>query len=214
MKKSDRFGSMEAYQEAASKTAKQVAYNRKVNRLLQYYGFKRKFEDYEYPSDEMLQYDIERYRSWYVNECDCPITLMAMWMDAIYEADRDMTINGIIAREIGPTTEASFVRFGDRNYLDKQVRRNYISEKGLPLDIMAMQMCNQGIEITEQDIIEFIIAYPKGKSQYAGYQYISDLENSFKNKVGFIPTQEFVKQFLADLAEPGNVFKVLDDCPF
>jgi hypothetical protein len=214
MKKSDRFETLEAYQESASKTAKQVAYNRKVNRLLQYYGFKRKFEGYEYPADEMLQYDIDRFRSWFVNECDCPITLMATWMDAIYEADRDMTVNGIIAREMGYTTEASFVRFGDRNCLDKQIRRNYISEKGLPLDIMAMQMSNQGIEITEQMIIDFICQYPKGKQYWEGYQYIIDLENAFKSKVGFIPSQEFVRNFLSDLAERMNKFRELDDCPF
>lgn len=60
-------------------------------------------------------------------------------------------------------TDASYKQFGDRNNLNNSKARSYIRKDGDPIDVVAANLSNEsGIEITPQDIIEFMDRFPNG----------------------------------------------------
>lgn len=211
-KKSDRFESIEAYKESASKTAQTVAWNRKENAILRYYGFGKSFESYLLPSED-LYFDWEKRREFYLNDCNCPISLMYEYLQAIQYEEQDYTTFGLIARVIGKTTPASFERFGDKNCYTKDIKRNYISNEGIGLDVQAQGIeLDFNISVSECDFIEFILAYPKGRASYETYTYPIQLAQKFKDMVGFSLDERFGREFLNKMTDKVEVVK--EDCPF
>ena len=213
MKKSDRFEKIEDYKKSASKTAQKVAFNRKMNAILQYYGFHDKFTGVDYPVEFEYYENEEKLNTWYLENCKCPISLLARLIDLHHNFNQDMTIQGIIAKEIGKTTESSFTRFGDKNWLDKKIKRNYISEDGQGLDIMAMEMSNQGIEISENDIVEFITSHPDGPKTYQYNLFIDDISKAFHSLVGFYPDYSFAVRMVKEVVKV-EVYQDGGECPF
>lgn len=215
--KADRFESYEAYLESAQKTAKQVAFNRKENSILRYYGFGKNFSEYILPAYEIYM-DIEKCRNFYVNEVDCPITILWAYLEGvIYEKD-DLSTFGVISKAISKTTLVSFERWGDKNCLSKEIKRAYISGDGSALDVQAQGIeFDYGIQVSENDLIDFILAYPKGASNYENYAYLRDLSDKFKSMVGFPIDENFAREFLTKIntkpVEPDE-FTPEIECPF
>lgn len=214
--KADRFENYEDYLESASKTAKQVAFNRKENAILRWYGFGKSFSEYILPPIE-IYLDIEKRRNFYVNECDCAITVLWAYLEGvIYEKD-DLSTFGIIAKTITKTTQESFERWGDKNHI-KEVKRAYISPDGTALDVQAQGIeFDYGIQVSENDFIEFILAYPKGASNYENYAYLRDLSDKFKGMVGFPLDEVFAREFLQKMNLDNGKSETLEqvvDCPF
>lgn len=99
----------------------------------------------------------------------------------------------------------SIYRFGDRNSVPKIAVLNYTSKKGLSLDVQAMEMANSsGLDITPQDLVDFIGKYPKGKRTATTTNPIKpQLEDKFKSLTGLELTPEFAN----DIAEFNNIYQ-------
>lgn len=98
---------------------------------------------------------------------------------------------------------SSFVRFDDANNITGQIQRSYFSDAGVGLDEIAQEASEaSGIEVTEEDIAEFIKKYPskKGKNSYEAAtkerqpEYIDKLKGRFYNLTGFDLTEKVVDQ--------------------
>jgi hypothetical protein len=73
----------------------------------------------------------------------------------------------VIADNMGRITEESFNAVGDRNYVNDSIRKSYFAKANAKIkttiDQLAKEMSDLvGIEITEQDIYDFIVKYPNG----------------------------------------------------
>ena len=67
---------------------------------------------------------------------------------------------------LGKLTQKGFKRFGDENLITGGMALTYFNKEGTPIDVRAKEMSDYyGKEITPQDIINFMIAYPSGASQ-------------------------------------------------
>src|SRR5690606_2642327 len=76
-----------------------------------------------------------------------------------YESDLDYKQAGI-ADHIGKVERSSFIRFGDKNYLNQSIAKQYIAKKGQgqQLDALAQEITEViGVEVTEQDIVDFMV---------------------------------------------------------
>lgn len=68
---------------------------------------------------------------------------------------------------IGKVKEASYNEFGDRNNMGMSKAKSYINSKtGRALDEVALEMSDHyGIEITPQDLVDFMDRFPNGEGQ-------------------------------------------------
>jgi hypothetical protein len=67
---------------------------------------------------------------------------------------------------LGKLTQKGFKRFGDENLITGGMALTYFNKEGTPIDVRAKEMSDYyGKEITPQDIVNFMIAYPSGASQ-------------------------------------------------
>jgi hypothetical protein len=67
---------------------------------------------------------------------------------------------------LGKLTQKGFERFGDENLITGGMALTYFNKEGTPIDVRAKEMSDYyGKEITPQDIVNFMIAYPSGASQ-------------------------------------------------
>lgn len=79
----------------------------------------------------------------------------------------------LIARHLQKFTSESWKRHGDKNFMsDTPAARLYMNnKKGVPLDVQAQTISKifnpegDGTEVTEQDIIDFVMKYPNPKFQ-------------------------------------------------
>lgn len=134
---------------------------------------------------------------------------------ALNEVDKET----ILAQEIRRTTMKSFCRHGDRNCLTPAIILHYIRKDGIPLDSQAMDLTEQyGIEITEQDFYEFILAHECGRTTFYKYQEIATIKGAIKDLTLFNPTPKFIKYLQSHLMNQATQKKgacgKTDDIPF
>jgi hypothetical protein len=97
----------------------------------------------------------------------------------------------IIADNIGRIKEEGYNRNGDRNNVSRNIKRNYFAKDGASIDVLAQEMSEQsGVEITEQDIVDFIDENPNGVKDFfkrisnEKLQPIRDLKAKFTKLTG------------------------------
>lgn len=65
---------------------------------------------------------------------------------------------------VGKVTGESYNRHGDRNNMNNSKARTYLSKDGQPIDVVAKEMSDHyGVEITVQDIVDFMDRFPNGE---------------------------------------------------
>ncbi|KOY86024.1 hypothetical protein AD998_07595 [bacterium 336/3] len=211
-KKSDRFENQEAYMLSASETAKKVALQRKINAVHNYYGFRNKFSGFQEPERIEDILDEGKLHLFYLNQCSCPLTIANAFINAKNALYNDYSTFGIIAQNISKTTQESFERWCDKNQLSKEIKRNYISKEGFPIDSQAHAFTeNFEILITEEDIVDFILLHPHGAESYERYIRCNELSNKFKEMVGFPLNFYFAGDLLKLISEK---YEAELECPF
>lgn len=99
----------------------------------------------------------------------------------------------IIAMEIRTTTLQSFLRYGDRNKLNSCIILHYIRKQGTPLDIQAMDISEQyHIPVSEDDLVEFILDHPSGRSGFHKYQELEIIKEAIKQITRFNATKDLL----------------------
>ena len=107
------------------------------------------------------------------------------------ENEEDMSIEGIIAANLGTFPKESFVRWGDRNNISS-VSPSYFDKNGRAIDVQAAGIIEDyNLFLDEKEVIEeiinFVMTYRKGT--YKSYWKLKkqELSNQFITLVGFEP---------------------------
>lgn len=133
----------------------------------------------------------EDYTSSVITTSENPAEIAQAWKSQPQE-----TLSGkeeVIKESLGRMPIDGIYQFGDRNNVTKGNILNYVSPKGQPIDVQAEEMANNsGLDITPQDIVDFIAKYPNGKNTARpenGNRKL--LEAKFKSLTGVELTPEF-----------------------
>ena len=120
--------------------------------------------------------------------------LIREYCNAIEVYDNDYSIQGIIYKEITYIQEEGFCRFGDRNWITKEIRRNHLRSDGRHIDDLAEELSNTyNREITPSDIAEFIKDYPEKKHEL--FVKIEEIQEVFKELIGFRIDRRFMQNY-------------------
>lgn len=149
----------------------------------------------------------EDYVSSVISTSENPSEIAMVWNDQPAES-----ISGkeqVIKDSLRRTPIENIYQFGDRNNVSKNTILNYASKKGTPIDVQAQEMANtSGLDITPQDIVDFIQKYPNGKNTARPKDSVrQELETKFKKVTGLELTPEFASQ----IAKFENDYKKLKE---
>lgn len=157
------------------------------------------------------EHEIDRY---ILENSNNPYELAKLYLKAKRENYEDLTVEGIIAVNIGKFPLQSFRRFGDINCLTDEIRENYLSDTGLPIDVQAQQMTEMYCrEITPQDIVEFVFLYPKRNYKES---FLQKIEDAFHACTSF-NIRSYYAEYLVSVCEGEEVKEPCNDtieCPF
>lgn len=106
------------------------------------------------------------YAQWLTEECACPMTLLRAFLANGGESQPDESKAGHIAANLVATTEASLRRWSDPNHFTAPHVRRYTSDHGTPLDEQAMNLTNGRHLVEPPELVEFILAHPRGQLSY------------------------------------------------
>lgn len=169
-----------------------IDYNKKVRLMAKYYGV----------SMEHVRQAIE---ADFISDSKTIAQMIMEYSDLI--GIIDTTVEGILAQEIAKTTEQSFCMNGDRNYLNKAIERNYISQEGESIDIQ-LDIINEAYnsEIEAVDFIAFITSYPHGPDDYISLNDLkkNEISSDFHELVGFWISDRFAITFKSEYGYPAK----------
>ena len=179
-------------EEVSKPTAKKI-----INEAADNYDFsKGKRAEFE----EGLQLKDEKEADEYTLEnTNNPIEVVEVYARQKPEGQPLSTVEQMIAEMgIGKITPESFKKYGDKNNIDSSIVFAYFKgkrgQKALPIDVVAKEMSDHyGVEIEPQDIVDFMVRFPKGE-----YSALKESENSvavsarekFEKLTGLPLTQE------------------------
>lgn len=159
----------------------------------------------------LLPHEIDRY---FLENSNNPYELAKVYLNAKRAQYKDLTTEGIIADNIGKFPLQSFRRFGDINCLTDEIRENYLSDTGLPIDVQAQQMTETYYrEISPQDIVEFVFLYPKRNYKES---FLAQVEKAFHACTSF-NIRGYYAEYLVSMCEGEEVRACCNDtieCPF
>ena len=150
--------------------------------------------------EEGLQLKDEKEADEYTLEnTNNPIEVVEVYARQKPEGQPLSTVEQMIAEMgIGKITPESFKKYGDKNNIDSSIVFAYFKgkrgQKALPIDVVAKEMSDHyGVEIEPQDIVDFMVRFPKGE-----YSALKESENSvavsarekFEKLTGLPLTQE------------------------
>jgi hypothetical protein len=156
-------------------------------------------------------HEVDRY---ILENSNNPYELAKLYLKAKRERYEDLSIEGIIADNIGSFPLSSFRRFGDANCLTDEITENYISDAGLSIDVQAQQITETYYrEITPQDIVEFVFLYPKRNYKES---FLKQVEKAFHACTSF-NIKPYYAEYLVSVCE--NQEETIneiehEDCPF
>jgi hypothetical protein len=146
-------------------------------------------------------------------KCEELKLLVAEYYSLKHSIDFMLDISTIIFHECRKTTLRSFSRHGDANYLSNEIKRNYIGDDGIPLDIQAMFASNEyGIHITELDFIDFMVSNPFGKHSFYKNEVVETVKAQIKEYTGFYATHKVIEAI--DNKLNNKQIANYDDLPF
>lgn len=183
-----------AYYEHSKKVCEKRHFNMRVASLLNIYGFDPlKFLDEMsakmQPQEEMADAD---YKLWLAQDCECPVTLIRGYKDYFDDNSHEFTKEGHISDYLLKFPQESFRRFGDMNLLDIKSVKYYFDDAGSEIDVQAISISeSSGLEIEPQDIIDFVVAHPKGPKSYKPEKLSEKIAKRFYQVTGMKITHDF-----------------------
>lgn len=113
------------------------------------------------------------------------IALIESYLSVVNESEVDYSKDSIIAREVHSIRMQDFIRWGDRNQITNGMILIWFRKDALELDVQVFCMKEEyQIDITEQDVISFILSHPNGKSSYHYNKLLSEISGMFKDLTG------------------------------
>lgn len=128
----------------------------------------------------------EEYIEWVAENSDDVDEVLSAYKSSKELASHEMTLQPwqreLLGRKI---STSSFYRFGDRNHITGSLAKSWLRKDGQEIDAIAQELSENGVEVTEQDIVGFMLDNP---SNYVGQ--ISDTMRSLSSKFSRIATKE------------------------
>jgi hypothetical protein len=200
-----------AYYAFASLVARKRHFNVRTAQLLQFYGLQQLAQlagQYQELPEELPP---EEEIAWLLQRGTCPMTLLRAYVQVGGEDCDDQSPWARISAGLIATTEASLLRWADPSHLTPAHWRHYCGARGTPLDVQALHLSHEAREVTEHDLVEFIVAHPRGPHTYRPRGYGHQLAEAFRQLTGWRLRYDFAAELLARLSPPPEPD---DECPF
>lgn len=169
--------------------------------------------DLKLKQKEAARKAVETHRRNLIEKCKYNVkSLIEGYLKALELFEDDYSTDGILAREIGPTPTDSYKRFGDVNNIRPGMVLTWFRKDGFTLDVQAENIsARYNVEITPDDIVNFMTEYPFGCGQFPAIENIKLSLQEFKSKVGFNLTHKFAVDYINNNRVRNNNFL---DVPF
>lgn len=208
----------DAYYAHSRKVCGKRHFNMRVSQLLAVSGFNPiAFLEVQITAFDPDEPENEKdHLLWLVQDCENPMKVLKGYLDYYHNEDHLQELDAHIAELLRSFPEASFRRFGDINQVDqKKFFKRYCDEKGMPIDVQAMEMSEiTGKEITPQDIADFAIAHPKGAQSYKVVTWADRLAERYFFLTGNKLNYDFARQLLRMMEDKENLDLSDNTAPF
>lgn len=128
----------------------------------------------------------EDYISWVADNSDDANEVLGAYSAAKDLASHEQTLKPwqreLLGRKI---STSSFNRFGDRNQITGALAKGWLRKDGQEIDVIAQELTENGVEVTEQDIVDFMLTNPSNH-----VSQVSDTMRSLSSKFSEIATKE------------------------
>ena len=160
-------------------------------------------------SDLMSQ---EQLADYLFEHSQNPLEIAQLWQSAKTEENAWLDKNSVINEHLKPFPKTDFERWGDKNWL-ADVSKSWFNKEGLNLDVQIQEMNHlYELEITIDDVIEFVRTYRRNAYSSPAAQKVKALENRFKELTSFA-----LKDYYAEHLIKANTFTQTiqtEDVPF
>lgn len=128
----------------------------------------------------------EDYISWVADNSDDAREILGAYSAAKDLASHEQTLKPWQRELLGrKVSTSSFNRFGDRNQITGSLAKGWLKKDGQEIDAIAQELSENGVEVTEQDIVDFILTNPSNH-----ISQVSGTMRSLSSKFSEIATKE------------------------
>ena len=128
----------------------------------------------------------EDYISWVADNSDDANEVLGAYSAAKDLASHEQTLKPWQRELLGrKVSTSSFNRFGDRNQITGALAKGWLRKDGQEIDTIAQELSENGVEVTEQDIVDFMLTNPSNH-----VSQVSNTMRSLSSKFSEIATKE------------------------
>ena len=128
----------------------------------------------------------EDYVEWVADNSDDAEEVLGAYSVAKELASHEWTLKPWQRELLGrKVSTSSFVRFGDRNHITGTLAKGWLRKDGEEIDSIAQELTANGVDVSEQDIVDFILDNPSNR-----VSEISDTMRSLSSRFSEIATKE------------------------
>lgn len=128
----------------------------------------------------------EDYISWVADNSDDANEVLGAYSAAKDLASHEQTLKPWQRELLGrKVSTSSFNRFGDRNQITGALAKGWLRKDGQEIDTIAQELSENGVEVTEQNIVDFMLTNPSNH-----VSQVSDTMRSLSSKFSEIATKE------------------------
>lgn len=128
----------------------------------------------------------EDYVEWVADNSDDAEEVLGAYSVAKELASHEQTLKPWQRELLGrKVSTSSFVRFGDRNHITGTLAKGWLRKDGEEIDSIAQELTANGVDVSEQDIVDFILDNPSNR-----VSEISDTMRSLSSRFSEIATKE------------------------
>ncbi|UBM58240.1 hypothetical protein LAG90_15660 [Marinilongibacter aquaticus] len=190
---------LDDYYKWASECGKRASFNRKNRLICEKFGIDSMTEIALYKTLEIPDgLSLSDLNAFILNESENPCDIAACYLE-ILEL-KDDSIPGFLNSNLGPVTRESFERWGDKNRL-KDISPSWIKNNGRPIDTQAAELSEiYGREIIEEDIIQYLYTYKKGRYKSDISLLLEQYEVKFERLCGFRISKDYAEELASYLS--------------
>lgn len=142
-----------------------------------------KDEEVQVPEDVRTDED---YISWVADNSDDANEILDAYSAAKDLASHEQTLKPWQRELLGrKVSTSSFNRFGDRNQITGALAKGWLRKDGQEIDAIAQELSENGVDVTEQDIVDFMLTNPSNH-----VSQVSNTMRSLSSKFSEIATKE------------------------
>lgn len=142
-----------------------------------------KDEEVQVPEDVRTDED---YISWVADNSDDANEVLDAYSAAKDLASHEQTLKPWQRELLGrKVSTSSFNRFGDRKQITGALAKGWLRKDGQEIDAIAQELSENGVDVTEQDIVDFMLTNPSNH-----VSQVSNTMRSLSSKFSEIATKE------------------------